>query len=876
MNENSLQIAENNYLLGSRKVTFYTIRGVGYSLFVPVVAWLIKYLSGTYEFSILDFWKMHRESPLLFLIDLFPVIIGVAVYLIIRRVEEIKSDLEDQINEKNEIIEKNAKFAHLIGQKEFTIDLDYVAENDTLGKSLLLMRKNLLVSNQKENELNWIARGKDLISNVLRQNNTIEGLAFQTLVNLIKYINAIQGIFYIYDNETQRLTSIASYAYNRKKFLYQEVKIGQGLIGEAAYEMDIIYRTEIPDDYFTITSGMLGDKKPQSLLIVPLISDEKLQGVIEFGSLNNEIPELTLKFVKELSAIIGQTIFNLKVNARTEKLLHDAQRMTQELRLNEEELRKNAIEMRKTQEELEETNQKLETQIEEVENAQQRLYSLLENASEVITIYDVNGLIKYESPSVKHILGYSPEGNIGRKAFDSDYTIANDKLKKVYQELLKNNSESRTFEFSYEKNDGETIWLEATGRNLLNNPAIGGIIFNIRDITVRKIAEKARRISGQMQALSENSVDMIMRFGTNGNFFYVNPMVEKVTGVIINDLLNKHLSEVRLESSLSQFFLTTINQVIDNDQKIEVEINFPTVEGIKIMLINAIPEYNEDKELESILVVAHDITEQKRIEQEIREKNKNISDSINYAQRIQSAILPDNRMIREFLPDSFVFYKPKDVVSGDFPWFFKKDDDIYIAAVDCTGHGVPGALLSFIGYFLLNSIVDHESGLPANEVLNRLHESVRTTLKQDRVDADARDGMDIALCKINKKKKEVQYAGAHRPLYFQKQDGEFFQYRGDAKAVGGIPDKKKEETGFTNSEVKFDPGDKLFFFSDGITDQVGGPKGRKYQASRIRDIIIENKSFNMLDFAKYFHSDFYEWKGENKQIDDVLLIGIQL
>ena len=158
------------------------------------------------------------------------------------------------------------------------------------------------------------------------------------------------------------------------------------------------------------------------------------------------------------------------------------------------------------------------------------------------------------------------------------------------------------------------------------------------------------------------------------------------------------------------------------------------------MHIVAIPEFNEN-ELETILFVSHDITEAKRIELEVQDKNRKLTESINYAQRIQGSILPDNRLIRKSLPNSFVFYKPRDVVSGDFPWFFLKEENIYIAAVDCTGHGVPGALLSFVGYFTLNNVVDHDKDYTAGEILDKLHYGVRNTLKQDRADADARDGM---------------------------------------------------------------------------------------------------------------------------------------
>ena len=178
--------------------------------------------------------------------------------------------------------------------------------------------------------------------------------------------------------------------------------------------MEHIYRTEIPEDFATITSGILGDQKPQSVLIVPLISDEKLQGVIEFASIEPEISELTIRYLQELAEIIARTIFNLKVNQRTEQLLRESQQMTLELKENEEQLKQNAEEMRITQEQLQKSNEQLEAKILEVENAQKRLHSLLENASEIISIYDENLKMTYESPSVTKILGYTPEeiGNI--------------------------------------------------------------------------------------------------------------------------------------------------------------------------------------------------------------------------------------------------------------------------------------------------------------------------------------------------------------------------------------------------------------------------------------------------------------------------------
>ncbi|MFC2138785.1 PP2C family protein-serine/threonine phosphatase, partial [Bacteroidota bacterium] len=151
---------------------------------------------------------------------------------------------------------------------------------------------------------------------------------------------------------------------------------------------------------------------------------------------------------------------------------------------------------------------------------------------------------------------------------------------------------------------------------------------------------------------------------------------------------------------------------------------------------------------------------------------------------------------------------------------------------------------------------------------------VRTTLRQDRVDADARDGMDIAFCKINLKKKELQYSGAHRPLFYLR-GKEIAEYKGDRKAIGGIPHRKKIEQDFTNYKINIAKGDKIFFFSDGLTDQIGGPNMKKYSPGRIKETIIEHIDYSMPKYANHFAKDFTEWKKDYKQIDDVLLIGIE-
>jgi len=850
------------------------IIGVGIAILFPLAAWIIDISVNYTEITFATFKQIHINNPLHWFIDAIPIIVGVVIYLFQKRRERDKISFQKIIEQRNKDINRNASFAKSIGEGNYDIDYEIKDENDIIGKSLLVMRDNLLANNKKEKEQNWISEGKDIVAAILRMHNNIDQLAYEVIVRLIKYINVIQGAFYIYNEEEDKLVNTATYAYNRKRFINQEFKIGHGLIGQCAYEQDIVYRTEIPEDYASITSGILGEKKPASLLIVPLITEEKLQGVLEFASLEDRFPQLTIEFLKELGEIIARTLYNLKMNQKTERLLQESQQMTQELKENEEELRQNAEEMSVTQEELEISNKKLETQIKEVENAQKRLHSLLENASEVISIYDKELKLKYQSPSVTKILGYTPDEMMSGKDMDRLTAKGETAIKEMFNMLLEDPHTPRTIQYTYIKKDGKKIHIETTGRNLLNDPAINGIILNSQDITERKRAEKEERMKSKMQSLSENSPDLILRMNTKGQIFYANPMVEDYIGFKPKDLINSRLDELKIQETLESFFKESIKIIRKTNQKLNQEINIPTAKlGDRVMSYNAIPEFNEN-ELETILFVGHDITEAKQIELEIKDKNKKINESINYAQRIQSSILPNTAIIQEYLPKSFIFYVPRDVVSGDFPWFFKKEDILYISAVDCTGHGVPGALLSFIGYFQLNNIVDHDVNYKAGQILDKLHYGVRSTLKQDRIDADARDGMDIALCRINLKKKELQYAGAHRPLYLLR-NGELHEYKGNRKAIGGIPHKKKPEKDFINHIIDIKKGDKIFIFSDGMPDQIGGPDRRKYMPKRIRQNIVENKDLSMQQYSNLFASDFKKWKGDNKQIDDVLLIGIE-
>ncbi len=784
-------------------------------------------------------------------------------------------EMQTAIYELVENLKDTAQFAVKIGNGELDAKFTPLGNDDVLGHALLNMRTNLQDASLRDDERNKIVLCNSEVGNILRAHNQLDTMGDDLLPYLCDKINSIQAALYIVDEEqggNQIIKLTNTYAYNKKKTLKKEFKFGEGLVGQSAIEKFMVFRTEIPRDYVSVTSGLIGEQRPQCLLIMPLITNEKVYGLVEFASIY-KFSNLEVEIVKDVSEIIAQTIFNLQVNERTGRLLDESQRMSSELKEQSVILQQNAEEMHATQEELQRTNHQLNLQIEEVNNSQKRIHALLENSSEVITICNEDGKITYVSPSVTPILGYSPEELIGTNDTVRIIDKGVDDYRKMFLALIKYPENNITIEYLYKKKNKEEIFLEVSGKNLIKDPAIAGIVLNTRDITERKLAEKESRMRSQMQSLSENSPDLITRLNKDGKIYYINPTIERLTSKKPKQFLQKSIFESELNESVVSAWEELIADVLKNKEKVQVEMSFPTTDGSLVMNVNAIPEYNDDKSVESILLVSNDITERKKAELEIQAKNKKITESINYAQRIQVAILPDQLRVRELFPDYFMLYKPRDVVSGDFPWFVENGDDVYIAAVDCTGHGVPGAMLSLIGYFLLNDIVKSQKISQPGQILDLLDSGVTRTLKQDTEGNEMKDGMDISLCKINKKSGTLEYSGAHRPLY-QLRSGEILEYKGDKFPIGG--GIFKNQTNFTNHQIEVKKGDSFFFCSDGFPDQFGGPDNRKIGPARIKATITDNA--NVKDFNKMydvFDDLFVTWKGISKQMDDVLLIGLR-
>lgn len=252
----------------------------------------------------------------------------------------------------------------------------------------------------------------------------------------------------------------------------------------------------------------------------------------------------------------------------------------------------------------------------------------------------------------------------------------------------------------------------------------------------------------------------------------------------------------------------------------------------------------------------------------IEEKNRDITASIRYAERIQRAMLPPDDMFSEI----FVFFRPKDIVSGDFYWMYESDDYALIAAVDCTGHGVPGAFMSIIGHNSLNKIVREYGIFKPSEILDSLNNEIMKALLQ-REETTINDGMDLTLIAYNKKKKTLEYAGAYNPLYLVR-NGETIVHKADRFPIGMTSIEQKRN--FTNFEVAIAPGDMIYLSSDGYADQFGGPKGSKYMSASFKKLLSNIYKLPLEEQKKRLENEITEWQGDQGQVDDILVIGMRI
>lgn len=290
-------------------------------------------------------------------------------------------------------------------------------------------------------------------------------------------------------------------------------------------------------------------------------------------------------------------------------------------------------------------------------------------------------------------------------------------------------------------------------------------------------------------------------------------------------------------------------------------ITYSIAVGLILLLMFSIFVYNR---LQITKRQKNIIEEQKKL---VEVKQKEILDSINYAKRIQGAILPSERIINETLKNNFVYYKPKDIVAGDFYWMEKVNGTVLFAAADCTGHGVPGAMVSVVCNNALNRSVREFNLSDPGEILDKTREIVIQEFQKS--DADVKDGMDISLCRLENKK--LKWSGANNPLWIYR-NNELIEIKPNKQPVG----KSEIAQSFLTHEIELQDNDTLYVFTDGYSDQFGGEKGKKFKTARLKEKLLSIQGLDMLKQREFIHETFEKWKGDLEQVDDVCIIGVRI
>lgn len=388
-----------------------------------------------------------------------------------------------------------------------------------------------------------------------------------------------------------------------------------------------------------------------------------------------------------------------------------------------------------------------------------------------------------------------------------------------------------------------------------------------------------QRIERDKRALMEvlegsNDALFVVNF-VNGRIYQANQKAADLLGYSRNELASRTIFDIHPKEYL-QLSSTRIADAWEQKGLIYSDIPLITSTGRSIPVESSTRVTSYDGR-PAVILFARDITERIALEHQLAEKtalvnqqNANLLGSIRYAQRIQRAVLPELSELQEFFPGSFVLFRPRDIVSGDMHWFAEREGRVVVVAGDCTGHGVPGALLTLIGASIFQEIV-HEQGITAPaKLLDQARTAMASTLAGNDQDQRSLDGMNAAVLSIDRKAMKLSYAGGFAPLWLLR-EGVIQEFKGDRMPIGHMD---QGERPFQQDEIDLLSGDRLFIFSDGLQDQFGGPHGKRLRSSGLKAWLEETAALDIEEQGQAVSDRFRMWKGREDQVDDVLLIGI--
>ncbi len=391
---------------------------------------------------------------------------------------------------------------------------------------------------------------------------------------------------------------------------------------------------------------------------------------------------------------------------------------------------------------------------------------------------------------------------------------------------------------------------------------IGGIL--IAFFTIRTIVKPIRKLKGVLQDMSFGVLPKTrMKYKTDE----IGDMNIALNGLVQAMELTTDFAKEVGSGNFSSYYKPLSDQ--DNLGHALLKMRTDLAENERVL---------EQKVIERTEQVVKQSEEIKSKNNELEILYKHVTDSIRYAKRLQEAIIPTDVAVRQILPQSFVLFKPKDIVSGDFYWIKQVEGKSYVAAIDCTGHGVPGAFMSLVGYNILKEItLNDEVAIAPSIIMDKMSKGVVKTLNPKSGAAEAtnqtKDGMDMSLCCVNYDTMELQYSGAFNPLYIVR-EGKLIQYKANKFPIGFRSDDVIHN--FTNNIIPLQKGDIFYIFSDGYADQFGGPNGKKYMTGNFRNLLVEASKQPIEKQKDFLNTTIENWRGELEQVDDILIIGVRV
>ncbi len=435
--------------------------------------------------------------------------------------------------------------------------------------------------------------------------------------------------------------------------------------------------------------------------------------------------------------------------------------------------------------------------------------------------------------------------------------------------------------------------LEIQNKNIMLFSVVIGLIFlllilayiyyNYRDKKrINKILEYQNQELEKLSIVASETSNAVVITDKSGQYIWVNKGYTRMFGYELEEVSGEKKKNI-LNDNNGLEINDLIKKALETGESVNFEFEAASKSGKKIWLQTTVsPILDKLGSVSKLIAIDSDISKIKEAELEILTQsrllamqNAQIMDSINYAKRIQDAILPSEALIKSYFPDSFIYFRPRDIVSGDFYWFSVQDEKLFVATVDCTGHGVPGAFMSLIGNSLLNHIVNEKKIYKPSEILKELNTGVHQALSQSKSENDEReDGMDLTICRFDKRSGEVQIACANHTALFLRNE-EILEIEGDAISIGDSF-SKNVAIEFTNHILPFEENSIMYLFSDGYPDQIGGPKNKKFLVDNFKQILMSHKDEAMIFQFDKLNEAFKTWKGGNKQTDDILVMGIRL